>query len=178
MIVAHLDTGRSWRGGQGQVLLLMRGLRARGHETVLLAPPGPLAERTTAENLRWVRWISHGEFDLPAVFAATGALRALGPDIAHVHTAHAHALGVPAARMAGVPGVVVSRRVDFAVATRDDKASVAVRLAFDDAESYVKPAAGGVPPADPAGIRQPLQRIAQILSTLIESSSTTPRRNS
>ena len=71
--------------------------------------------------------------------------------------------------------------VDFAVATRDNKTSVAVRLAFDEAESYVKPAAGGAAPPDPAGIREPLQRIAQALSTLIDASSpssTTPRRNS
>jgi len=74
--------------------------------------------------------------------------------------------------------------VDFAVATRDNKASVAVRLAFDDAEAYVKPATGTTAPADPAGLRKPLQRMAQVLATLIESSSTppssstTPRRNS
>ena len=73
--------------------------------------------------------------------------------------------------------------VDFAVATRDNKASVAVRLAFDDAESSVKPATAGGAPTDPAALRKPLQRIAQVLSTLIESStppssSTTPRRNS
>jgi hypothetical protein len=68
--------------------------------------------------------------------------------------------------------------VDFAVATRDNKASVAVRLAFDEAETYVKPATGGSAPADPAGLREPLQRIAQVLSTLIDASSTTPRRRS
>jgi len=67
--------------------------------------------------------------------------------------------------------------VDFAVATRDDKASVALRLAFDEAETYVKSPAGGVTPVDPAGIRQPLQRIAQVLSTLIAASSPTPRRS-
>jgi hypothetical protein len=67
--------------------------------------------------------------------------------------------------------------IDFAVATRDDKASVAIRLAFDEAETYVKPPAGGTAPADPLGIRQPLQRIAQILSTLIDASSPTPRRS-
>src|SRR6266566_9063587 len=67
--------------------------------------------------------------------------------------------------------------VDFAVATRDDKASVALRLAFDEAETYVKSPAGGVTPVDPAGIRRPLQRIAQVLSTLIAASSPTPRRS-
>ena len=80
--------------------------------------------------------------------------------------------------------------VDFAVATRDNKASVAVRLAFDEAEGYVKPANAGAVPVDPAGLRKPLQRIAEVLSTLIDSSSTSkssstpplsstpPRRNS
>ncbi|HYS15976.1 MAG TPA: hypothetical protein VET45_03555 [Candidatus Binatia bacterium] len=68
--------------------------------------------------------------------------------------------------------------VDFAVAMRDNKTSVAVRLAFDEAETYVKPATGGAAPADPARLRQPLQRIAQVLSTLIEASSTPPRRDS
>jgi glycosyltransferase involved in cell wall biosynthesis len=37
-------------------------------------------------------------------------------DVAHAHSAHAHAIGVPAARLARVPAVVVSRRVDFSVA--------------------------------------------------------------
>ena len=67
--------------------------------------------------------------------------------------------------------------VDFAVATRDDKASVALRLAFDEAETYVKSPAAGVTPVNPTGIRQPLQRIAQVLSTLIAASSPTPRRS-
>lgn len=66
--------------------------------------------------------------------------------------------------------------VDFAVATRDNKTSVAVRLAFDEAETYVKPATGAAAPADPARLRPPLQRIAQVLSTLIEASPTQARR--
>src|SRR3989442_34934 len=73
--------------------------------------------------------------------------------------------------------------VDFAVASRDNKASVALRLAFDEAETYAKPATGRTAPADPTGLRKPPHRIAQVLSTLIESSSTPssstpPRRNS
>ena len=50
MRIAHLDTGRTWRGGQAQVLLLMRELRVRGHEQILLAPPGPLLDRARAEG--------------------------------------------------------------------------------------------------------------------------------
>ena len=42
----HLDTQTSWRGGQSQALLLMRGLIERGHTAELMAPRGsPLALR-------------------------------------------------------------------------------------------------------------------------------------
>ena len=116
MKVAHLDTGRSWRGGQAQVLLLMRGLAARGHEPLLLAPPGPLLERARAAGLACEPWKPGGEWDLAALLAAAGILRRAGPAVVHCHSAHAHALGVPAARLARVPVAVVSRRVDFAVA--------------------------------------------------------------
>ena len=84
--------------------------------------------------------------------------------------------------------------MDFAVAMRDNKSSVAVRLAFDEAEGYVKGAAapaavnpcagsksvaGRAPaPPDPSRLREPLRRIAQVLSNLIEASSTPARRNS
>jgi glycosyltransferase involved in cell wall biosynthesis len=48
---------------------------------------------------------------------ARALLRRFAPDVVHCHSAHAHATGVPAARWAGVPAVVVSRRVDFRVRT-------------------------------------------------------------
>lgn len=115
MKIAHLDTGRTWRGGQGQVLLLMRELRKLGHPQRLLAPRGPLLERAAKEGLDAVEWNSRGEFDPLAMLAARAQLAAFAPEVAHLHSAHAHALGAPAARWARVPAVVVSRRVDFRV---------------------------------------------------------------
>ena len=117
MRIAHLDTGRTWRGGQSQCLLLMRELRARGHAQILLAPRGPLLEKALAEGFTAHAWRPHGELDVFAMFAAIGALRAFGVEVAHAHSAHAHAVGVPAARLTGVPAVLVSRRVDFRVRT-------------------------------------------------------------
>jgi glycosyltransferase involved in cell wall biosynthesis len=116
MRVVHLDTARTWRGGQQQVALLMRGLRERGCSNLLLAPRGPLLECARHEGFEAARWEPRGEWDLGALLAATRALARARPDVAHCHSAHAHALGVPAARLARVPAVVVSRRVDFAVA--------------------------------------------------------------
>ena len=116
MKVAHLDTGRSWRGGQAQALLLMRGLAARGHAGLLLAPAGPLLERARDAGVEVETWAPLGEWDAVALLRAAAALRRFAPEVAHCHSAHAHALGIPAARLAGVPVAVVSRRVDFAVA--------------------------------------------------------------
>lgn len=117
MRIAHLDTGRTWRGGQGQCLLLMRELRARGHEQWLLAPAGPLLDRARAEGFQVQAWRPHGELDVFAMLAAARVLRQAGVEVVHAHSAHAHAVGVPAARWAGVPAVFVSRRVDFKVRT-------------------------------------------------------------
>lgn len=115
MRVAHLDTGRDWRGGQGQVLLLMKALREAGHEQLLLAPDGPLLDRARAAGMDAASWESRGELDVVAMVAARSRLRGFAPDIVHLHSAHAHALGTPAARWSGGPAVVVSRRVDFKV---------------------------------------------------------------
>src|SRR5262249_19536446 len=115
--VAHLDTGRTWRGGQAQALLLMRELALRGVTQRLLAPPGPLHDRARASGFDVIRWEPHGELDVFAAVRAARPLSSFRADVAHAHSAHAHATGVPAARWVGVPAVLVSRRVDFKVRT-------------------------------------------------------------
>src|SRR5436190_632813 len=57
--------------------------------------------------------------------------------------------------------------VDFAVAERDPKAATAVRLAFEDAEGAAK-----VKPPAPDRVREPLQRIARVLTDLVAASFT------
>ena len=77
--------------------------------------------------------------------------------------------------------------VDFAVSQYDPKAAVAVRLAFDEAEGYARggTSASGNPGSkpgpvtgraiqapDPEKMREPLQRMARILSGLIDRAMT------
>jgi len=64
--------------------------------------------------------------------------------------------------------------VDFTVSQRDPKASTEMRLAFDEAEGYLKP--GPAPALDK--VRQPLQRMARILTDVIQASSPSARRDS
>ncbi len=63
--------------------------------------------------------------------------------------------------------------VDFAVTQRNARAATTVRLAFDEAEGYVKAAT----PA-PERLREPLRRIAHALTGVIETSSQSARRDS
>ena len=48
MFSLHIDTARTWRGGQNQVLLTVNGLREIGQRAALVAhPEGVLRQRAT-----------------------------------------------------------------------------------------------------------------------------------
>lgn len=116
MRVLHLNTERTWRGGEQQSLWLAAGLRDRGEESEVVCPPGaPLAARARAAGLPVHEILMRGEWDPVAVGALRRLFRARRPEIVHVHTSHAHTLGGLAARGRGGPLVAVSRRVDFSI---------------------------------------------------------------
>jgi len=113
----HIDTAQTWRGGQNQVLLTVNGLRAIGHQTMLVAHPTGELRKRAAEGLELVPIASRSEIDLSAAWRLSRVIRRLGPDIVHAHDAHATAMAALAIPMAGSaarsPALVVSRRVDF-----------------------------------------------------------------
>ena len=97
MKILHLDLGKEMRGGQYQVLLLMRALAKRGHEQLLLAGPGSPLLNAAA----------------PGIDARPlGKRLPPGFDLIHAHDAHAHSR----AMLSKLP-LVVSRRVAFPVKT-------------------------------------------------------------
>jgi glycosyltransferase involved in cell wall biosynthesis len=114
----HIDGERTWRGGEQQVLYLTTGLKARGHGVTVACQPGsPLADRARSAGLEAAEVRMRGEADFRAVWALRRIIRRGGFDIVHMHTSHAHALGSAAAALARRGRTVVSRRVDFGVAT-------------------------------------------------------------
>jgi glycosyltransferase involved in cell wall biosynthesis len=99
--IVHIDTGGEMRGGQRQALLLMRGLRERGYDCLLLARAGvPVALAAAALG-----------FEVRPASLRTVWEEAAKADIIHAHDARAHTLAAIAAREA----FVVSRRVAFPV---------------------------------------------------------------
>src|SRR2546427_3968685 len=114
MRVLQVASGREWRGGQQQVLLLCRELsRNTAVEQVLVTKQGgELARRAAADGItvRGVGW--EIGLDPRAWWHLRRAISAFQPDIIHVHDSHALTL---AATVASGRSLVATRRVDFHV---------------------------------------------------------------
>ncbi|MBM3750009.1 MAG: glycosyltransferase family 4 protein [Acidimicrobiia bacterium] len=117
MTSVHLDTARTWRGGQHQVLLTVTGLCEMGHPAVLVAQGSGELTKRTAEGLRTVALNPSGEFDLQAGWQLYRILRSIEPEVVHVHDPMGVALMAMALkfqpRLRPRPLIVASRRVDF-----------------------------------------------------------------
>jgi glycosyltransferase involved in cell wall biosynthesis len=125
--VLMVDSEETWRGGQAQVDLLMRGLRDRGFDVALAAPPTSVIARKIEElGFTVFPLPTSGGLDLSAVFRLRRLLGNHPFDIVHCHSSHAHGIawlalaarrGLTGAGGRG-PRLLVSRRVDFPVGAR------------------------------------------------------------
>ena len=115
MKVVHIDTERTFRGGEQQMLYLARGLQEAGCECLLVCQPhGEAAARAERAGLPVARVNMRGEADVFA--AAKIAALCRGFDLIHAHTSHAHTLAVLAKWFGRQKcPLVVHRRVDFSI---------------------------------------------------------------
>jgi glycosyltransferase involved in cell wall biosynthesis len=116
MFSLHVDTARTWRGGQNQVLLTVLGLRSAGHRAALVAHPAGELRQRAQEGLDLFPIAPRSEMDLSAAWKLSRVLRQLRPDIVHAHDPHGVAMAALALSMSNVPAtprLVAARRVDF-----------------------------------------------------------------
>lgn len=119
MFSLHIDTARTWRGGQNQVLLTVNGLRAIGERAALVAHPDGELRRRAAEGLELIPLAPRTEIDLKAAWRLARVLERLKPDVIHAHDPHGVAMASLALSFAAAtsrgrsPALVASRRVDF-----------------------------------------------------------------
>jgi glycosyltransferase involved in cell wall biosynthesis len=116
MFSLHLDTARTWRGGQNQVLVTVMGLRSLGHRTILVAhAEGELRQRAK-EGLELFPLAPRTEMDLGAAWRLARLIKQLRPDVIHAHDPHGVAMAGIALSMSTLPSpppLLASRRVDF-----------------------------------------------------------------
>lgn len=115
MNIVHLNSHLPWRGGEQQVLYLSQFLHTHGHRSVVICPPhSALYHRLQAAGLPTEALRMRHELDLVAAWQLGRYLRRHQVEILHMHTPHAHTIGMLACKLAPNVRLVVSRRVDFA----------------------------------------------------------------
>jgi glycosyltransferase involved in cell wall biosynthesis len=115
--VVHLASGREWRGGERQVLLLATELARLGLDQRVITRRGGRLERelvSAGVPVRPVRWgIALSPWALGAAWREARTRSVL----LHAHDSHALTVAILAARAAGAP-VVATRRTAFPLARR------------------------------------------------------------
>jgi glycosyltransferase involved in cell wall biosynthesis len=111
--ILHVETGRHFLGGPQQVIYLIKALRERGHDNILVCPPDSGIDGVARSAGIWVQNLfCAGDLDLPFAYRLSQFLKERTPDIVHCHSRRgADILGGLAASVADIPAVV-SRRVD------------------------------------------------------------------
>jgi len=109
-----LDTERVWRGGQDQLLSLLRGLLQRGHEVHLIChPQSLLEERARGVGVRVHPVSIRSEVGLIAFFRVLAVLFRTHPEVLAFNTPRPILLGNLASRFTSVPVRIIFRRVNF-----------------------------------------------------------------
>ena len=115
--IFQLDGASTWRGGEQQVFYLHQGLLALGRDSRVICREGSaLQQRLASARLPYYGMPLQSSLDLPSAWRIGGLVRRES-GMLHTHTSQAHSLGLWAKRLRGDFPLIVSRRVDFPVAT-------------------------------------------------------------
>jgi len=118
MKILHINTERTWRGGEQQTLNLIKGLNNHHVTSHLICQPhSPLAEKAQAAEVTCFPVDMHGELDLKACYNIRSAIKRHDYDILHSHTSHAQTLAFLAS-LGTQTYRLTTRRVDFSIFRR------------------------------------------------------------
>ena len=118
MFSLHIDTARTWRGGQGQVLHTVMGLRAMRQRAALVAHPDGELFRRMSEGTDLIPLAPRNEIDLAAAWRLSRVLKQYRPDIVHAHDPHGVAMAATALSIISLspsPALVASRRIEYRI---------------------------------------------------------------
>jgi glycosyltransferase involved in cell wall biosynthesis len=115
MKILHINTERTWRGGEQQTLYLLQVLQKQGVFCHLVCQPNsPMAQKAFEAGLTVFPIPMHGEADPRACYRIRNLIKKFHYDILHSHTSHAHTLAFFASIGYRICRLV-TRRVDFSI---------------------------------------------------------------
>ncbi len=115
--ILHIDTDKTWRGGQQQVLSLIKNLHRLGQINILASPPNSaLFQRIPPDFCIPHAIPMRSEWDILSAYRLAQIIRHEKPDVIHAHSGRAHTLGILGRFLSrqSIP-LLVSRRVDFPI---------------------------------------------------------------
>ncbi len=112
--VLHIDSEKTWRGGQQQVAYLLEGVHARGYKTALVCQPSSALEAYCKTNqLPYYPVKMKGEMDILSGYKIAALCKKEQYNILHLHSAHAIATGLWTKLFYRSLKLIGVRRVDF-----------------------------------------------------------------
>ena len=112
--ILHIDTEKSWRGGQQQAAYLLQALDDNGYQTALVCQPNSAFEKFCKDNnLPHFSIKMKGEIDFFAGYRIARLCKKNQFDILHLHSAHALAIGLWVKLFYSKLKLIGVRRVDF-----------------------------------------------------------------
>ena len=112
MIPLIVDLEMEWRGGQNQVLLLLKGLYERGHAAELIAVKGSFLQHRARKEGIYIHTVSRKIMRLSAAAKIRSVLSDGRIDLIHVNESHALTGAWLAGAHRKIP-LIVSRRVGY-----------------------------------------------------------------
>ncbi len=110
--ILHIDAGRTFRGGQRQLLLLSDRLYRMGIPQMVATPPGS-SLRTRLDGVPVVDISPSAVLRVVQISRLKNMIRAHGINIVHAHDSHSHTLGIFLKRWKPDLKLIVTRRVIF-----------------------------------------------------------------
>jgi glycosyltransferase involved in cell wall biosynthesis len=127
MNILFISSIQMWGGGEVFLMDLMGGLRERGHRVSLLCRPGTeLAQRATAKGFDVTTMRIGGDFDPVVIWKTRRLMKQKQIDVICTNMDKDLRFGGIAAKLAGVPGIVPSREIDYPL-----KNSLRYRFAYN-----------------------------------------------
>jgi glycosyltransferase involved in cell wall biosynthesis len=118
MNILHIDTETGFRGGELQVILLMEGLKDKGHKNFLITPKNSLLTKKASSFAEVIFPINPRRiFDVFNIFKICRFIDFSQADVLHLHTSHSLLIGGVAGRIKDAP-IVFTKRVDFPIKGR------------------------------------------------------------
>lgn len=117
--ILHINTERSWRGGEQQTYSLAKGLWERGIACGLVCQPDTeLAQRAKEAGITVFETGMHGEADVMSALQIRKIIGERNCKLVHTHTSHALTLGFWASYGLKIPRLA-TRRVAFSIYRHD-----------------------------------------------------------